>query len=57
MEREFCVSDNKNQRRKDVVVLDLSYKRGFWYNSDYHVINIVVGPHSLTVPYSQDFVC
>jgi hypothetical protein len=29
MEQEFCVGDDKNQREKDVVVLDPGYKREF----------------------------
>jgi hypothetical protein len=56
-EQESCVSDNRNQRGKDVVVPDPGHKREFWHNGGYHVISIVVGLYSLAVPHGQDFMC
>jgi hypothetical protein len=50
-EQESCVNSNKNQREKDVIVLDPGYKRGFWHNGGHHAISIVTGPHSLAVLY------
>jgi hypothetical protein len=52
VEQESCVGGDKNQRGKDVVVLNLSYKREFWHNSGYHIISIVAGPHSPVVLHS-----
>jgi hypothetical protein len=56
VERESCVGDDKNQRGKDVVVLDPGYERGFWHDSGYYAIGIVAGSHSLAVLYGWDFV-
>jgi hypothetical protein len=56
-EQESYVDNNKNQRKKDVIVPDPGYKHGFWHNNSYHVINIITELYNLTVLYSQDFVC
>jgi hypothetical protein len=56
-EQEFCVSNNKNQYKKNVVVPDPSYKRRFWHNSDYHTISIIARLYNPAVLHSQDFVC